>query len=44
MAEPGDRDAALLLDMLLAAKDAQGFVAGWRLRLSSRPATTLVDE
>jgi uncharacterized protein with HEPN domain len=23
-----DRDAALLLDMLLAAKDAQGFVAG----------------
>ena len=28
MAKPGDRDAALLLDMLLAAKDAQGFVAG----------------
>jgi hypothetical protein len=28
MAEAGDRNAALLLDMLLAAKDAQGFVAG----------------
>jgi uncharacterized protein with HEPN domain len=28
MVKPGDRDAALLLDMLLAAKDAQGFVAG----------------
>jgi len=28
MAKPGDRDAALLLDMLIAAKDAQGFVAG----------------
>jgi uncharacterized protein with HEPN domain len=28
MAKPGDRDAALLLDMQLAAKDARGFVAG----------------
>jgi uncharacterized protein with HEPN domain len=28
MGKPGDRDAALLLDMLLAAKDARGFVAG----------------
>jgi uncharacterized protein with HEPN domain len=28
MAELPDRDAALLLDMLLAAQDAQGFVAG----------------
>jgi uncharacterized protein with HEPN domain len=26
--EPTDRDAALLLDMLLAARDAVGFVAG----------------
>jgi uncharacterized protein with HEPN domain len=28
MGKPADRDAALLLDMLLAAKDARGFVAG----------------
>jgi uncharacterized protein with HEPN domain len=28
MAELPDRDAALLLDMLLAAQDAQGFIAG----------------
>ncbi len=28
MAEMADRDAALLLDMLLAARDAQGFVEG----------------
>jgi hypothetical protein len=28
MAKAGDRDAALLLDMLLAAKDARGFAAG----------------
>ena len=28
MAKSGDGDDALLLDMLLAAKDAQGFVAG----------------
>jgi uncharacterized protein with HEPN domain len=28
MAELPDRDAALLLDMLIAAKDAQSFVAG----------------
>jgi uncharacterized protein with HEPN domain len=28
MAKPADRDAALLLDMLLAARDARGFVAG----------------
>ena len=28
MAELPDRDAALLLDMLLAARDAQGFIEG----------------
>ena len=28
MAEPSERDAALLLDMLLAARDADGFVEG----------------
>ena len=28
MGKPADRDAALLLDMLLAATDARGFVAG----------------
>jgi len=28
MGKPTDRDAALLLDMLLAASDARGFVAG----------------
>ena len=28
MAEPSNRDAALLLDMLLAARDAASFVAG----------------
>ena len=28
MGKPADRDAALLLDMLLAARDARGFVAG----------------
>jgi uncharacterized protein with HEPN domain len=28
MGEPTERDAALLLDMLLAAKDARGFAAG----------------
>ena len=28
MAELPERDAALLLDMLLAARDAQGFVEG----------------
>jgi uncharacterized protein with HEPN domain len=28
MAEASERDAALLLDMLLAAKDARAFVAG----------------
>ncbi len=28
MPEPPERDAALLLDMPLAARDAQGFVAG----------------
>lgn len=28
MADLPERDAALMLDMLLAARDAQGFVAG----------------
>jgi uncharacterized protein with HEPN domain len=28
MGKPADRDAALLLDMLLAARDPRGFVAG----------------